>query len=204
MLKRKPGIRTALLAGAVLLMGGVVADGAAADVFAWRTDDGGYAFTDDEKVIPPRYRDRVEVKRSASLASYGRYTPQDARAIDHYEKRLTARLERLRAFNAPPPAQPLAGRQASSQPERTRVIVTAINGRRDRGGVDVSVPIGDGDEPIVTGTVLVRPDGGAITQPAQIMRQGNRILSVSKSRPSEWNLSDAMSEEELAEKLREE
>ena len=64
------------------------------------------------------------------------------------------------------------------------------------------MPVGASQEPIVTDTVLVRPDGGAVTQPAQITRQGNRILSVTKSRPSEWNLSDAMTEEELAEKFR--
>ena len=79
------GSWTALLAGAALLGGGVVAVGAAADVFAWRTDDGGYAFTDDEKAIPARYRDRAEVKRTNGLKSYGRFTPQDDRAVAGYQ-----------------------------------------------------------------------------------------------------------------------
>ena len=43
--------------------GAALAAPAVADpVYSWRTEDGGYAFTDDPKGIPARYRDQAQVR----------------------------------------------------------------------------------------------------------------------------------------------
>ena len=128
MLKRSIRSWTALVGTAVLLTGGLAA---AEEIYTWRTQDGGYSFTDDAKAIPPRYRDRVEVRRLEGLEGYPRFTPKDDEATHRYEERLAARLEYLRALNrqamAPPPGTPAASAWpiARSRSERIAGIMSS-------------------------------------------------------------------------------
>ena len=177
--------------GAVLAVG--LAGPAAAEIYSWRTEDGSYAFTDDSKAIPARYRDQVQVRSSSSLQSYKRFTPKDDKASKSYEERLALRLERLRAMNASSAA---AQRSAPTAPAAARETVSLRAGK----GVRVDIPSDEGDEPLVTETIFVRRDGKAVVQPMRVTRRGDRIISIEKPRQRQWNLlSDVYDEEDLGE-----
>jgi len=170
----------------------------AGEFFAWRTDDGGYAFADDEKSIPPRYRARAERRVSQSLSSYRQFTPSDAAASSHYAERLEARLAHLRQMNAVYAArqveEPTAAAPVAGQPKD---LVILRGGRRDRAGIDIGLPAGGGEEPLVVDIVASRRSGKAVTEHVQVTRRGDRIVSIARPRSREWNVNDVVDEEEL-------
>jgi hypothetical protein len=186
----------ALLGTGALLAGGLAA---AEEIYAWRTQDGGYAFADEEKAVPPRYRDRAEVRRTDGLEGYRRFTPKDDQATHRYEERLAARLEHLRALNgqakAPSPEPPAD----SAAPAPPREQITLRTGRRDAPGIDITTA-SDG-EPIVVETILIRPKGKSVSQNAQVTRRGGKAIAIVKPRAREWNVSDIVDEEELEQRL---
>ena len=186
------------LAGATALIAALAAPAAADRVYAWRTEDGGYAFADDPKSIPPRYRDRAELRQLGSLGHYPRYTPQDDRATAEYEDRLAERVERLRQFNAEPVAPGAAAGAAAARPSEL-VILRSAGG--DRGGVDVAVPTDGPTEPLVIETVPTRRAGAPVTEHVQVTRRGDRIVSVSRPRLRVWNVSDVVDQDELLESV---
>ncbi|MGI9591601.1 MAG: DUF4124 domain-containing protein, partial [Myxococcota bacterium] len=51
------GVWSLLLTAGLLL--GSAAPASASEIYSWRTEDGGYSFTDDPNAIPARYRDQV-------------------------------------------------------------------------------------------------------------------------------------------------
>jgi len=191
MLKRSIRSWTALVGTGALLAGGLAS---AEEIYTWRTQDGGYAFTDDAKAIPPRYRDRVEVRRAEGLEGYRRFTPKDDPATHRYEERLAARLEHLRALNAQPPAG-----SAATAPSPPREQITLRTGRGDAPGIDITTP--SNDEPIVVETILMRPKGKSVSQNVQVTRRGGKPIAVVKPRSREWNVSDIVDEEDLAHQL---
>jgi hypothetical protein len=201
MLKRSIRSWTTLLATGTLLAGGLAA---AEEVYTWRTQDGGYAFADDEKAIPPRYRDRAKARRTDGLEGYSRFTPKDDQATQRYEERLAARLEYLRALNAQAKA-PSSGAPADSAapaPAPPREQITLRTGRRDAPGIDITTA-NDG-EPIVVETILMRPKGKSVSQNVQVTRRGGKVIAIVKPRAREWNVSDIVDEEELEQQLLEE
>src|SRR5512145_2766934 len=102
------------LVAACLALG--MAQAAVAEIYAWRTDDGGYAYTDDKDQIPARYRAQAKALPSTSLASYERYTPQDPVAAARYAERLERRLATLRAANAGAPVAEARSEAAAATP----------------------------------------------------------------------------------------
>jgi hypothetical protein len=191
MLKRSIRSWTALVGTGVLLAGGLAS---AEEIYTWRTQDGVYAFTDDKKAIPPRYRNHVKVRRSESLEGYRRFTPKDDRATHEYEERLAARLEHLRALNGRPAAD-----SAAPVPAPPRERITLRTGRRDAPGIDI-VTSSDG-EPIVVETIMMRPKGKSVSQNVQVARRGSKPIAIVKPRAREWNVSDIIDEEELKQQL---
>ena len=150
---------------------GFAAPATAGDILAWRTDDGGYAFADDPDAVPERYRDRVEVRRSAAITGYRRYTAEDEAATSRYEEGLAARLEHLR--RQAEAEAPEAARGTGAAPD----YLTIRSGSK-RGGVDVATPMGGADAPLQTETVYMRRNGGVLTQPVRVTRRGDKIISV--------------------------
>ena len=201
MLKRSIRSWTALLGTGALLAGGLAA---AEEIYAWRTPDGGYAFTDDQKAIPPRYRDRVEVRRMDSLEGYRRFTPKDDEATHRYEERLAARLEHLRALNrqAEAPSSGAPADSAGPAPAPPREQITLRTGQPDAPGIDITTST-DG-EPIVVETILMGPRGKMVLQNVQVTRRGGKTIAVVKPRSREWNVSDTVDEEDLQQQLLEE
>ena len=52
----------------------------AGEIYSWETADGNVAFTDNPKNIPARYRDQVQVRKSAGIGDYERFTSEDSDA----------------------------------------------------------------------------------------------------------------------------
>ena len=183
------------LAGATVLLAAFATPAAADPVYSWRTEDGGYAFTDDPKAIPARYRDQATLRESARLRDYPRYTPSDDAATERYAEQLTRRLAHLRAMNAQPVArrEAVAVAAAGTGPTASLTMDSA-----NSYAPSVEISENTGDEPIMVETVFTRPEGKMVTRQTQVVRQGDRILSVMKPRLREWNVTtDIHDESEL-------
>jgi hypothetical protein len=176
---------------ALLVLGVGPSGTAAAEIYAWRTDDGGYAFTDDAKAIPPRYRDRADVRPGGSLRDYARFTPRDDAASRDYAQRLAERLAALRERNA------VRATDHEPQAEAARERVTLRTGRGS--GVDITSE--GSDEPVVIETVFMRRDGSAVVQPVRVTRRGDRIIAIEMPRNRQWNINDFHDEADLEREL---
>ena len=179
------------------------APAAAGPVYHWRTEDGTYAFTDDEKAIPERYRDQVEERQlGGGLSSYERYTPASGTAeaeparVEPAEPSPAGerdpgqvRLEYLRALN-----RDAARAVPAGQGTPATISVRA-------GGANspvINVTPNDDHEPVVIETIRVRPKGAAVTRSNLVVRQGDRVLTIIKPQLAETNVtSDIIREEDL-------
>ena len=163
----------------------------AGELYSWRTENGAYAFTDDEKSIPARYRDAAERRSTAALDDYERFTPEDSAAKQHYAEALEARLERLRALNAGRAVGPTVATSASGD----KTVSLQVSGR-DAPSVDITA--GENSEPVIIETIRTRPEGKMVTRPSTVIRQGDRTLAIIKPRSREWDVNrDIIDEAEL-------
>lgn len=173
----RSGIRAALAVGGALAVAGPAAAG---EIYSWRTDDGDVAFTDQAKNVPPRYRDRVEVRRTAKLAEYERYSSQHEDGTELYRQQLAQRVEQLRAANAA-----VDGFIAEAQQPVGRATLR-INGASDN---VISVE-GDADAPVIVERVRVRSADQIASRHDTIVRQGDRTLAILRgSQRAEQNAS---------------
>ena len=162
------GLRTAAIAAATLI---VAAPALAGEIYSWRTEDGGYAFTDDEKAIPPRYRDRVETRTIEGMGDYHRLTAPEAGATGDYSRRLADRLDHLRSLNRNLDAA------SAPRPVETGVESLAVQ----TGAFKIGVPLdGEGDGPLVIEKVRFRLKGEMATRHNLIVRRGDEVLAVIK------------------------
>ncbi len=189
-LMRRP--RKASGVGAALLALGLSAPAPALaeTVYAWRTEDGGYAFTDDEKAIPERYRADAEARQVGGLSGYERFTLEDPGATAHYAERLAARLEHLRRVNAP--ALRREARPAGPSPQ---TISLRTSNRQGAPTLDIT-PGAAGEEPIIVETLRARPRNKMVTRNNVVVRQGDRTIAIIRSRGREWNVADDIHVEE--------
>jgi hypothetical protein len=189
MLKRP--VRISLLSVAPALAAFLVAGPAAAEraYYAWRTDEGAYAFTDDAKAIPEAYRKQAERRTLRALESYGRLTPSDARATSEYAKRLDARLAELRQRGERVVAAEAAPR--ASQTGSAPGIALRTGGDENSPLLEIT-PVGSGgsDEPVIVETVSARREQDIVTHDNTVVRQGDRTLAIVRSRPRQWNISE--------------
>lgn len=185
------------------LAAGVSAPASAGAIYAWRTDDGGYAYTDDPKAIPERYRDQVETRVPARLKDYPRYTANNDKATARYADRVEERVAHLRELNGALNQRELTSPEAAAAPQGAPDYITIRTGRRDRGGIDLAVPSGAGIDqaPLTIETVWVRLEGSSVIQPVQVTKRGDKIVAVNKPRARNWNIGDPIDESELMEEL---
>ena len=180
----RDGLRTAAIAAVALIF---ALPALAGEIYSWRTEDGAYAFTDDAKAIPPRYRDQVETRATARLSDYPRLTATDARASDAYSRQLAERLIRLRSLNRDLDA-------ASAQPPvDTGVDSIAVQ----TGRFNIGVPLGAEDEnPLVIERVRFRHKREMATRHDLVIRKNGELLAVIKGKPliSEINQAPDISE----------
>jgi hypothetical protein len=162
----------------------------ASEIYSWRTEDGGYAYTDDAKAIPPRYRDRAQSQQAEGIASYRRLTSPPAHTMDAYARRLSNRLQDLRALNRDLD-------RASARPEyQSRVDHIEV----DAGSINVGVPIDDGaNEPIVIEKIRFRHRDEMATRHNLVVKQGDRVLTVIKGNPLIGEINQAPGVSEMVE-----
>lgn len=187
--------RLLALAAAAGFVAALAVPAAADSVYSWRTEDGGYAFTDDPKAIPTRYRDQAKVRETGRLHDYKRYTPADDEASARYSEQLSQRLEHLRAVNQPALAvnRVQGGVAAAEQPQ---IIMQSANDFEP--SVQINQPTGG--EPTVVDTLFTRPEGKIVTRQSTVVRQGDKIISIVRPRLREINVAtDIHDEGELLE-----
>ncbi len=187
MLKRV--VRIPLLACVPTLAVLVVAGPASAEraYYAWRTDEGAYAFSDDARAIPEAYRKQAQRHPLRSLGSYEQLTPSDPRASSAHAQRLDARLaylrersERVAAAATAPPA-----RRSGSAP-----AITLRTGDQSTTLEITPAETGGSGEPVIVETLSARREQDIVTHDNTIVRQGNQTLAIVRSRPRQWNISE--------------
>src|SRR5262245_63486493 len=99
--------------GAALVLTGPVA--AFADIIAYRTEDGVFAYTDDREKVPARYLGDAVTVPDARLHSYPRLTIEDTGAARAVSARLEKRLDYLRQVNAATAAERAIAANAAGQ-----------------------------------------------------------------------------------------
>ena len=184
-----------ILAVAVLA---VAAPASAKVVYRWKTDDGVYAFTDDAKRIPEKYRPQAKASSLRPLHTYERYTPAQRSGTDAYAKRMAKSAEEMSRVNARVSgrgALPAAG-GSSRWPSDEAVLRVGTAGQSE---VDVQTGgLGSG-EPIVIEQKRFYVPGLDSTRTDTIVRQGGRILAVTKPLAHQDDISDIESESNLPE-----
>jgi hypothetical protein len=144
-----------LLAGTVLLAPAL----AAADYYAYTTESGTLAFTDEEKRVPARYRDGAERKPDQDLASYSRLTVVPKGATFAPSPELLATPADDAVAPAPVAAAPAPG------------------GVRIDAGSGVSLEVdGSEAEPLEVSRRVVWKRGA--TTPQVVVRRGGETLSI--------------------------
>lgn len=169
-----PALLGAVL-GLALALG--LAAPAAADVYAWKTDDGVFAYTDDPKNIPARYAEEAVTVRDTRLDAYPRLTREDSQATRAVASRMEKRLEYLRRVNALD-AQPRASRVRGAG--EGRAVVTVATGSDQAPTMDIAVDEGSG--PVVVEPILTKRNGKVRTRRSTIVKQGDRTLALIKGR----------------------
>ena len=182
--------RKALGVWTALLALGLAAPAAAETVYSWRTEDGGYAFTDDEKAIPERYRAAAKSRQVGGLSGYERFTPENSAATSRYAERLAARLDHLRSLNTPA-LQP----ETRSAGPATQTISLRTSNKDNAPTLDIQ-PGGASEEPIIVETLRARPRNKMVTRDNVVVRQGDRTIAIVRSRGREWNVADDIHVEE--------
>jgi len=183
--------RTIGLVAAAALGVALASPAFAGTLYQWTNPDGSASFTDSLKHIPKDHRQTARRVHSGNLSDYARYTPSRVKHDGDAAQRRAARLERLRAINAEPSAQRLqfrAGAQTILQLDNRTSIA-----------IPQDPPGTSHDEPVVVQEVRVRQERGIATHHVTVVRQGDRIISIVKGKPTqsgaEWrSLQEALAE----------
>ena len=176
-----------LLAAAVLFA--VAAPASAKVVYRWKTDDGGYAFTDDAKRIPEKYRTQAKASPLRPLQTYKRYTPAQNSGTQAYLRGVEKSAQEMSKLNAR-----LSGQRAAvpmgpvyGEPSDVAVLRVGTAGQSD---VEIQTSgLGSG-EPIVVEQKRYYVPGLNTTRTNTLVRQGGRILAISKPLAGQDNISN--------------
>ena len=132
------------------------------------------SYTNSSKQIPAKYKSAAKRMTTGSLRGYKQYTPSQ-RADGTHASRLAERLEHLRGASAQP--------AVSSGPEGTGVTL-------DFGTVELQVPDdADSQEPIIVEDVRIRDRGHTTSRTVQVIRRGDKVISVIAPRQNDTNVS---------------
>jgi hypothetical protein len=188
--------RNLILAGASAIASSVLGAPIAADIIAYRTEDGVFAYTDDHDKVPARYAADAVTVRDSALQTYPRLTLEDTPAARAVTSRLEKRLDYLRQLNAASAAEREVA--ASSAAQSTVISIPTGSGAN---GTEPSIEIAAGasDAPIVIEPIHSKQDGRATTRRTTIVKQGDKILAVMKGQSQHFNASTDVYEEEALE-----
>ncbi len=181
-------------AGASALAFVLGASASAGTLYSWKTDDGTFAYTDDKKRVPARYKAAAEKSKLESMQSYARYTPGPDIGEQAYAERVVERLEVLRGLSH----AAVVSSGGEAEPVRpTPYVKLELGGNGDSTG-QIEIPLGaglDDAEPIVVEHVRMRPGAGQnASRHFRVVKQGDRVLAVIKDRSLDQKLSPESSE----------
>ena len=167
----------------------------AGSLYAWRSEDGVYSYTDDQNAVPERYRDAAKLSESKSLEDYDRFTVQVGSSGPGHEERLRERLHALREASeqrvAPAPTQEPAARQGGA-------TVSLGSAGPGQPRVELSAADPNTHEPIVIEPLITRRPGDSHTRRSTVIRQGDRTLVIVKGdRHQRSPTSDVIDERDL-------
>ncbi len=185
------------LFGAILLVG-LAGPASSGDVWSWRTEDGAYAFTEDSKRIPAKYRAEARRRSLGKLTRYERFTEVSNELDQPYADRIRERRSALRAISATAPLGAIVGVTATSFPEQILTVpVTGGGGRSGgRSSVSLAVPLTGGqtssDAELTTiESIRVKPRESMATRHWTIVKKGGRIVTVIKGELNQGPLKSA-------------
>jgi hypothetical protein len=168
----------ALLASALVLQ--VASPALAETIYRYQTADGSWAYADDLKRVPERFRGDAKAFATGSLSTYSRYTPTDPEAARVQQAQTAQRLGYLRELNAALSQHEAVAAMAPAAPGKNAPLVRL--GSDD--GSPVYVPAAESDEgPIVVEEKRYRVAGSFVTRHDTIVRRGDKILAIYKPRP---------------------
>ena len=171
--------RSLILAGASALASSLFGAPIAADVIAYRTEDGVFAYTDDKAKVPARYAADAVTVRDSKLHSYPRLTIEDTDAAREVSARLEKRLGYLRQANAASVAEREVAATARAQ-QGTVLSIPTAPGSATSPLIEVATDGSDG--PVVVEAVRSRDGNRAATRGATVVKQGDKVIAVMKSR----------------------
>ena len=167
----------------------------AGSLYAWRGEDGVYAYTDDWNAVPERYRDSVKVSETRSLEDYDRFTVQVGSLGAGHEERVRERLHALRKAREQA-AVPTLMQEAAAQQGGAVVSLGSAGPGQPR--VELSAADPNTHEPIVIEPLITRRPGDSHTRRSTVIRQGDRTLVIVKGNRHQHNLSsDVIDERDL-------
>lgn len=170
------------------------ASASAGTLYSWKTEDGTFAYTNDKKRIPTKYKAEAETSTLKSMGSYARFTPGPKTDGKAHGDRIVERLEVLRTN-----AGSAAGVEASSSSDGF-VSVNVNSGRRNTGS-EVNIPVGaagDVNEPVVIEHVRMKPVWGSNTsRHFRVVKQGDRVLAIIKDRQADNPLTSGLDERDF-------
>ena len=154
---------------------------ASKSVYAWETEDGVSAYTDDEKQIPKRYKGIAKRQTLRHLKTYSRFTPSGRKVSGSHAERVRTRLAELR--ESARTSAPTYGHH------RGMGLGVQVSGR-DRGAVGLRLGRYGGGEPYVVNDLRVRVGSEIATRHAIVVSQGDRVLSTTLGERNVSNISD--------------
>ena len=194
MLKRKRILSSAL--GAAFALVGPVS--ALADIIAYRTEDGVFAYTDDREKVPARYLDGAVTVPDARLHSYPRLTVEDTGAARAVSQRLEKRLDYLRQVNAATATERAIAANAAGQ----RTVISVATGSDQVPTLDI--PADEAAGPIVVEPIITKQGDRVRTRRATVVKQGDQTLAIVKGRSHHVDInSDIHDEDKLLEQAME-
>jgi len=143
----------------------------AGTLYRWTGEDGSVSFTDDWKRVPEVYQDEARKIESGNLTQYERYTPRRDGSQAAYAERLRQRVARLRVLN-----RALEPGHAPVAVAPTQTVLALDD--------DTSIAIPNtgaaSEAPIIIEQQRVMDPRSSTTSTVKIVRQGDRILSISR------------------------
>lgn len=182
-------VETALRIGKILLGGllisGLAGPALAGNVWSWRTEDGTYAFTDDSKRIPAKYRAEARQRPMGKLTRYERFTEVSAESDKPYAERIRARQSELREMPDSTPVGVVAGVAGTSTPEVYYGLPASGGRGRAGSGASYLVPLAtdrskSDSEPMIIESIRVEPRRSLASRHWTIVKKGDEIVTVIK------------------------
>ncbi len=175
--KRRWAART----GAAALAFVLGASASAGTLYSWKTEDGTFAYTNDKKRIPAKYKGEAETSNLGKMQNYERFTPGPQVDDKAYADRIVERLEVLRGGDGMAAASS-AGDTAKTGP----YVRLAVDGR-NRTEIDIPIGADAGDiEPVIVENIrMKKTNGRQSTRHFKVVRQGDKVLAVIKDKKHE-------------------